>query len=537
LFLVTGTSNAQVDYLFGTDFENDATLQLAAIRAAADGAINVAVTGATVTYVKPWIGNDPAGFFVQGGPIGPAIFVRIDPATLAPAPTPGSVVEFTATTLATAQSRRELTALSGWTRIATGRPLAPLTQNISATADLVSNLSGYESELVTARGTLATALAAAGSGFQSSRFDTAAVSGNASLVLRAPGTLVDAADLVTTCQLDAVRVPLWRFNAQAQVSPFVAADLAGFDCPAPRVLSAFAIGPSAVRVQFDRRIDPASVAADASQFAFTGGLAGTSASVNGRWVDVMTSPQGVWTSYDLSVANTVRDLAGKGVAAAFSTATFASYAGAAMLVINEVNANIDANRDLVELRATSAGSVAGVELVQDPGAGGSGIVVASLPPVNVAAGDLIVIHFAPTTQIDETLSKTQCTDPACYAGAWDVRGAAAGLLYSNRVLALRAPVGGALLDGLAAGRTDLAMPTAVFPMNLQFLQSIGQWSPANCGGAPCTYTSTPTALDVSCDWTGLGTTIGGNSLRRGALDTNLRGDFSLGVSSFGLPNP
>lgn len=118
-----------------------------------------------------------------------------------------------------------------------------------------------------------------------------------------------------------------------------------------------------------------------------------------------------------------------------------------------------------------------------------------------------------------------------------MRGSFAGLAYSNRVLALRAPVGGALLDGLAAGRTDLATPTTAFPTNLQFLQGVGQWLPANCGGTPCTYVSSPTALEVSCDWTGLGTTIGGNSLRRGAVDGNQRLDFTVGPSSFGLPNP
>lgn len=535
--LLSGPVAAQVEYVFGSDFENDATVQLADVRAAVDGAINIAVTGATVTYIKPLVGNDPAGFFVQGGPIGPAIFVRIDPASLAPVPAPGNVVDFTATTIATAQGRRELTALSGWMRTATGRPLGPLTQNVSVAADLVSNLGAYESELVSVSGTLATALAAAGSGFQSTRLDTAAVAGNSALVLRAPLTLIDAADLVSTCLVDTGRVPMWRFNAQAQVSPFVAADLGALDCPAPRVLTAFAIDPSTVRVQFDRRIDPASVAADASQFVFSGALGSITAVVSGRAVDVTTSAQSPATSYSLSVASTVRDLAGKGVAAAFSTATFGSFPGAAGLVINEVNANIDANRDLVELRATSAGSIAGIELVQDPGPGGAGTVLASLPPVNVATGDLIVIHFAPTGQSDETLTKTQCTDPACYAGAWDVRGAAAGLLYSNRVLALRAPVGGALRDGVAAVRTDLANPTTAFPTNLQFLQGAGQWLPLNCAGAPCTYVSAPSAVDVSADWTGLGTTIGGTSLRRGPVDSNQRADFAVGPSSFGLPNP
>jgi hypothetical protein len=528
---------AQVDYLYGSGFEDDATVQLAALRAAADGAVAVGVSGATVTYGKPAVGNDPAGFFVQGGPGGPALFVRIDPATLTPVPVAGDRVSFTAATMATAQGRRELTALSGWTRQAAGQPLAPLVQMATQAADLVSNLGSYESELVTVTGTLATGLAAAGSGFQSSRLDTAGISGNANLVLRVPVSLVDAADLVSTCTLTASRVPMWRFNAQAQVSPFVTSDLSGFDCPAPRVLAAFPLSSTVLRVNFDRRIDPATVTSGA--FAVSGGLVASAASTNGRSVDIVTSMQTAAASYTVTVAPSVRDLAGKSVAAGFASASFAGYVGAATLRIEEINANINGNRDLLEIRALSGGSVAGVQVVQDPGTAGAGTLLAELPGIIVAAGERIVVHFAPIGETDETTSQTQCTDIACYASAWDVRGSAAGILFSNRVIALRAPTSGALLDVVAAGRSDLGTPTAAFPANLQFAQAAGQWLPADCGGAPCTYTSTPTALAVSADWTTLGTTPSALSLQRSgaASDTNLRTDWILAPASFGSPNP
>lgn len=531
-------ASAQVDYLFGSGFETDAVVQIAALRAAADGAVSLPVGRATVTYVKPAVGNDPVGFFVQGGPVGPAIFLRVDPATLNPPPVPGDEVSFTASALATAQGRREVTALSDYLRNSSGRPLQPLTQEVTLTPDLVSNLPDYESELITVSGVLATAAVAAGSGFLSTRLDTPAVIGNASLVLRAPETLFDDVDLVPTCSLSALRVPMWRFNTAAQVSPFVASDLGALDCPPPRVLRAFPVAANMVRVVFDRRILAASVLANGSQFTFSGGLVASAASVSGRHVDVQTQTQTVAAPYGVTVATSVQDLSGKPLAAGFTSASFAGYIGAAGIEISEVNANINSNRDLLEIRALSGGSVAGVQLVQDPGAGGAGTVLAVLPEILLSAGERIVVHFAPTAGvIDESASPSQCADPACYPGAWDVRGSAAGILYSNRVIALRTAIGNTLIDVLAAGRSDLANPTTAFPVNLQFVQAAGQWLPANCSGMPCTYASTPTALAVAADWTGLGTGPGGVSLQRSGADSNQRGDWVLAASSFGLPNP
>lgn len=536
---IPAVAAAQADLRFASGFETDATAQIAAARALPDGAAAQPVAGAVVTYVRPTIGSDPAGFFVQGGPVGPALFVRVDPATLVPAPSPGDVVSFTVATMATTQGRREASAIAGYARGATGVALAPLAQEVSAAGDLVADVGGYESELVSVIGTLATAPAAAGTGFQSMQLDTAGIAGNAALVLRAPASLVDAADLVATCTLTAQRVPLWRFNAQAQVSPFVAGNLSALDCPAPRVGGAAALAATALRVNFDRRIDPASVAADGGQFGLSGGLAATAASVSARSVDLTTSAQAPGAAYTVTVAPTVLDLGGKPVAPAAASAAFTGFGGAATLRIEELNANLNGNRDLLEIRALTPGTVAGVQLVQDPGAAGAGTLLATLPEIVVAAGDRIVVHFAPAGETDETLSQTQCTDPACYATAWDVRGSAAGILFSNRVLALRAPTGGALLDVVAAGRNDLMNPTAAFPANLQFVQAAGQWLPADCDGAACTYTSTPTALQVAVDWTGLGTTATANSLQRSGAgaDTNRREDWLLAPASFGLPNP
>jgi hypothetical protein len=303
------------------------------------------------------------------------------------------------------------------------------------------------------------------------------------------------------------------------------------------VLAAFPVAGHVVRVVFDRHILPSSVLPDGSQFTFSGGLAATGASVEGRHVDVQTNAQAPSVPYGVTVAGSVQDLTGKPLDAGFTTASFAGYVGAAGIEISELNANINANRDLLEIRALTGGSVAGVEVVQDPAAGGAGTMLAVLPPIILVAGDRIVVHFAPIGETDETVSQGQCVDPACYASAWDVRGSAAGMLYSNRVIALRRPVDKSLIDVIAVGRSDLANPTTAFPANLQFVQAAGQWLPANCGGVACTYNSTPSALEVSADWTGLGTTPTGISLQRSGVDSNQRSDWVLAPASFGLPNP
>ncbi|MCP3143579.1 hypothetical protein [Pyxidicoccus xibeiensis] len=69
-----------------------ASAQIAAVRAAADGPVDLRVDGAYITFVKPGVGtlaNDPAGFFLQAERSGPALFVEVDPAVLSSVPQAG----------------------------------------------------------------------------------------------------------------------------------------------------------------------------------------------------------------------------------------------------------------------------------------------------------------------------------------------------------------------------------------------------------------------------------------------------------------
>jgi hypothetical protein len=95
---------------------------------------------------------------------------------------------------------------------------------------------------------------------------------------------------------------------------------------------------------------------------------------------------------------------------------------------------------------------------------------------------------------------------------------------------------GTTQDGVSFSRTSGS--PAIFPAELQALQAEGQWLPANCGGAPCSTTSTPTAIQVSASWEGSGTTRTGVTSRRiSATDTNMASDWAVGANSLGAPNP
>jgi hypothetical protein len=65
------------------------------------------------------------------------------------------------------------------------------------------------------------------------------------------------------------------------------------------------------------------------------------------------------------------------------------------------------------------------------------------------------------------------------------------------------------------------------------------WLPADCGGTPCTYASTPTAVEVSVQYDGAGNTPAGNSIqRKPATATKQKTDWNAAAAqTFGAANP
>jgi len=515
------------------------TAQIAAVRGAADGAVNLPIELALVTYVKPLVGTDPAGFFLQAQKDGAAVFVAVDPATLTPVPAVGDRVSLTAVTKATVNSMVHVTAISGFTVNAQGGSVAPL-RSVVDNVDLPAAVGDYESELISLSGTLASAFSSSGSGHVAANLSNQVVTNNANQKLRVPTTLQDQLDLAQGCVVT-VNGILWRFGTQAQASGWVPADITVQSCPAPKVLSAAATSSTAVTVTFDRLIDPASVQANGSQFTFATGLSATAATVQGRKVFLTTNTQTGGQSYEVTVATTVRDTLGKVLDATATKATFNGYRAPATLRISEVAPNITNSRDIIELYVVQGGSTANFTLYQD-----TTTLLATLPDAVVATGDIIVVHLVPDKTTvpppdapgSETTSKNQypsATYSSNYDNAWDFHGGTTGITYSSRVLRVKDP-NGVTQDGVAFARTSGTPPSA-YPDELASLQAEGHWLPVNCGGVPCSISSTPTATQVSAIWEGVTTSRTTTVRRLGNTDTNMASDWAVGANSLGAVNP
>jgi hypothetical protein len=143
-----------------------------------------------------------------------------------------------------------------------------------------------------------------------------------------------------------------------------------------------------------------------------------------------------------------------------------------------------------------------------------------------------VIHFVPFTPFTtETTSKSECAVMGCYASAWDVNApATVDLPYGNAVVKIVA-ADNVILDAAPFETPLVVPPSPSFPADLQALQAAGLWFPASCGGAPCTYTSTPTAYTVSASWQG---TVMLMSAHRVAF-AHMHSDWALGFNTFGAP--
>ncbi|HEX8440641.1 chitobiase/beta-hexosaminidase C-terminal domain-containing protein, partial [Archangium sp.] len=197
---------------------------IAAVRAAEVGPIELPIERVLVTYVKPKTDTDPAGFFLQSRKNGPALFVAVDPATLSPSPLPGDRVSLVATTKDMVAGQTRVTSLQSDSFVVHGRgeSLAPLLSDASA-ADLVARLEDYESEYLTVSGTLSSPFGTSGVGHMQASLSTV---GNphtpgtfTDLKLRMPTPLLtalrDRYDLKQGCSITTTG-PLWRYFATAQ---------------------------------------------------------------------------------------------------------------------------------------------------------------------------------------------------------------------------------------------------------------------------------------------------------------------------------
>ncbi len=357
----------------GTAMPGTPEMQLQAVRAAADGVVSPALSldNVTVTGLKPQIAEalladggsgDLPGFFVQGSKMGPAVFVRAKLPTT-PEVMPGMTVSLRVNEVGTQTKLRVVTQFDMLTVVGTA-PLSGLVQEASqVNFDLEATTAEYESELVSVAGTVAGAgFANAGLGYRSAPFVTTANpqrpdGGFGPLRLRLPEKIVDAEGLGAGCTVSVDSRPLWRFNAQPQVSAFAAGQLTQVTCPAPRLLSAATSDATTVRLAFDRNIDPNS--ANVSAFIING-VTVTAVTVNGKTVELKTSMLTPDTDYTVMVSVDVKDTRQTGVSAAANTASLrlAVVGPGPAVVLSQIyggggNSNAVLKSDFVELHNRS----------------------------------------------------------------------------------------------------------------------------------------------------------------------------------------
>jgi hypothetical protein len=314
---------------------------------------------------------------------------------------------------------------------------------------------------------------------------------------------------------------------------------------APAVASATPLAATQVKLRFTEEIAPAT--ATAARFTIAG-LTVTAATVTEvDEVTLTTSPQPAGGAYVVAVSAGVTDPQGTALGAP-SSAPFCGYAASpTTLVINEIAPNVSLAglaSDLVELRVTSPGSLAGIALRVNPTAASAGTLLATLPGTCVVTGDLVVVHLSPDNATgaapsNETMSKDElpaATYAANYVGAFDVRGVAtANLPVTDAVLV--AVAGTTVLDAVALSNKDGTSSATFLASELQ-VQTLSAWLPAACGGSACTDSTAPTAQGIAASMAGTGTTPAGNTVGRvpAAGDTNQASDLVVGASTLGLPN-
>jgi Cys-rich repeat protein len=525
----------------------ETSAQITTFLSAAAGELNptLAINGAYVTFIKPavqgQVATEQVGFFLQAEPNGPAMFVS-DAAALSQV-TVGDRVSLTVTTKKLDNQIDEASVVTGFSRLSQGHAVSSLIVDRSSVSDFdtEAGLNNYKYELISLTGTIANAGGGLGAGFTGYQITTAGMpTGTANFRLRLPTTLTQSLDVVQGCQFTFVG-PVWRFGTGTQPSAFSASDLT-LSCPKPKLLTAAASSLTAVTLTFDRNIAPSSITDVGTQFTFTNGLTATAFQLNGRQITLTTTEQTAGTAYTITVADTVKDTTGGSVVAPNNMDEFRGYRAAAVVRITEVQPNMANNMDLIELQVLTAGTTDGLVLQQDVN---SPVVLLTFPDVTVAQGDIIVVHINEAAAYQsETTAKDQFPKsgtPANYDTAWDFKGGATGITFSSRILLVK-DAGGTIQDAVSFARTS-GTPPGAFPGNLQAIQAAGQWMPADCTGAPCTLTSTPSALQVSADWTAIPATASSvtpltDTVRRiSATDDNTAANWAVGPQSWGVANP
>ncbi len=551
---IDAPTDARIDAPIDAQTDASPVNQIQDARTTPDGAgLMLPIDGVYVTYLKPAIGSDPAGFTIQASMNGPALFIAVNPTTLTPPPVVGDRVSFTITAMGTAGMLRQATSITGFMRLSQGFDVNMLDQDLSAAMDVVGALATYESELVDLTATLNGVFVGAGSMFEEIQLTTVGYpTSDPNLKLRVPTALRDSLDLVSGCRVVLNNTPLGRFDLRAQFAAFTAGDLTLSMCPAPTVVSANPTTPTSVVITFSRRILPGSVNANGSQFTFNNGLTASAAQVSGRTVIVTTSAQAAGTTYTVTVANTVTDQQGT-VLGLPNMAMFPGFVTPAVVRINEINANVASGCDLIELRVVTGGTLLNLRLAERTGIMGNNELNLQFPAAVVPTNAIIVVHLSSgvaacnpggaTAETTGPMQQPLATFPNNFDTAYDFWNVDTGLTATDNVFTLFAPngqiqdvfFGAQAATGTAAAATETAAATAAMA---------NQWQMVGGGVPPGGFIDDTFRAHAALDLDGTGTSASGTSIQRlDNTDTNDKEDWNTAggvitvqANTFGILN-
>ncbi len=325
-----GTIDTPIDAEIDAAIDAPPSSGIQEVRDATNGAVDIDIVDATVTYLKPAVAganttNDPAGFTVQVNATGPGLFVAVDPATTTPALAVGDVISFTVTMKAAPGNSPRATAISDLTRSSTGADVNALVQDVTAATDLVSAIGNYDHEIVDiTAATLASSSDTSGAAYNRFHITTTGIDTlDTNFQLRMPEAFRTELDLEMGCVVAINNAPVGRFNTQAQIGVWSTSDITVTSCPAPTVSGATATSATTVTVTFSRNIDTATLLADGSQFTIVDdttptpvALPVTAAVLTApRTVTLTTAAQVPGEAYTVTVANTLEDTVGTALAA------------------------------------------------------------------------------------------------------------------------------------------------------------------------------------------------------------------------------
>ncbi len=239
----------------------------------------IRVRAAVVTFVRPAIGSEPAGFFLQNLPDGPAVFVTAD-LGLSPAVRQGEVLDFDATGVADLGGMRVVTSVTEASELPLRRStladVGALERDVSGVGGLGDEPAMFAGELVSAVVTLEAFESSTVDGFDVFGASTEASSSEA-LGFRAPFGVAARLGLdgprAVGCEVRVGPLPVWRatdegadrlfFSSYDPTGAFMTRRFEILSCPSPRFVSASPTGPTELRLEFSRPLYEPGVTASA----------------------------------------------------------------------------------------------------------------------------------------------------------------------------------------------------------------------------------------------------------------------------------